>query len=260
MSDLKTIASASTLKRVAIWMLAGGFMLGAALLGALGFFVARQLSVGQAIASQLSWLFATNSPHTTWYITRAAGWVAYFLLWFSTVWGLALPTKFFDRFISPTFTFDFHEFISLFSIGFVILHVGVLLFDQYLPYSLAQILVPFLSPYRPLWVGLGVLGFYLTLLVTITFYLRKQIGQKKFKAIHTLSLVGYFGTVLHSFFAGSDSSLPAVQFVYLSTFLVVLFLTLYWLIHARQIKKEKDERNSFSSQAGSARRQIRKVV
>jgi predicted ferric reductase len=262
MSDLKISSSESTLKRVAPWMIGGGFMLGAVLLGALWFFVFRQLPVSQALAGRLSWLFATSSVHTTWYITRAAGWMAYFLLWFSMVWGLSIPTKFFERFLSPTFAVDFHEYISLLSIGFIILHVSVLLVDQFLPFSLVQIFVPFLSTYRPFWVGLGVLGFYLTLLVTITFYLRKKIGQKKFKAIHTLSLLAYFGVVLHAFFAGSDSSLGAVQLIYLSTFLVVVFLTAYWLIHARQIKqnKEKAERNSRLSPAKLARRQIRKVV
>lgn len=170
------------------------------------------------------------------------------------VWGLAIPTKFFERLLSPTFAVDFHEYISLLSIGFIILHVSVLMIDQYLPFSLVQILVPFLSPYQPLWVGLGVLGFYLTLLVTITFYLRKKIGQKKFKAIHTLSLAAYFGVVLHAFFAGSDSSLGAVQLIYLFTLLVVVFLTSYWLVHAREIKKKKDERYLMPSHSASARR------
>ena len=212
MSDLKTITSESSHKRLVLWILGGGFLVGAFLLGALGFFIYRNLAMGQAFANVLSSLFAVNTTHTTWYITRAAGWVAYFLLWFSMVWGLAIPTKFFERFLSPTFAVDFHEYISLLSIGFIILHVSVLMIDQYLPFTLVQILVPFISLYRPLWVGLGVLGFYLTLLVTITFYLRKKIGQKKFKAIHTLSLAAYLGVVLHAFFAGSDSSLRRGSF------------------------------------------------
>src|SRR4030042_4077798 len=248
MSSIKTILSGSTHKHLAMWLLGGGLLIGAALLGRLGFCVFTYLPVGQAIRNLLAWLFATNSTHTTWYITRAAGWVAYFLLWFSMVWGLAIPTKFFERLISPTFAVDFHEYISLLSIGFVILHVSVLMADQYLPFSLAQILIPFISPFRPVWVGLGVLGFYLTLLVTLTFYLRKKIGQKKFKAIHTLSLVGYLGVVLHAFFSGSDSSLPAVQLIYISTFMVIVFLTSYWLVNARQIKKEKEKRSLPSTQ------------
>ena len=236
MSELKTISTESNPKRLTFWILTGGLLLGAALLGAAGFLVFRYPPLGHALSNLLSWLFATNNTHTTWYITRAAGWVAYFLLWFSTVWGLAIPTRFFEHFLSPTFAVDFHEYISLLSIGFIVLHVGVLLIDQYLPFSLAQILIPFISPYRSVWVGLGVLGFYLTLLVTITFYLRKKIGQKNFKAIHTLSLLGYLGVVLHAFFTGSDSSLLGVQWIYVITFMVIVFLTSFWLINARQLK------------------------
>jgi sulfoxide reductase heme-binding subunit YedZ len=242
MSDLKVTTNENHPKHLTTWVLAGGFILGAAALGALGYLAFRTLPVGQSISNLLAFLLATNTTHTTWYITRAAGWVAYFLLWFSMVWGMAIPTKFFERFLSPTFAVDFHEYISLLSIGFIILHVGVLMVDQYLPFNLVQILVPFLAPYRPFWVGLGVLGFYLSALVTITFYLRKKIGQKLFKKIHVLSLAAYLGVVLHAFFAGSDSSLGIVQLVYFSTFMVVVFLTAYWLIRGKQIKQEKEMR------------------
>jgi predicted ferric reductase len=236
-------------------MIIGGIVLMAALLfGAFGFVAVVYPPMGQAISSLFTWLFATNSVHTTWYITRAAGWVAYFLLWFSMVWGLVIPTKFFERLISPTFAVDFHEYLSLLAVGFVTLHVAVLLFDQFLPFTLTQIFIPFMSTYRPFWVGLGVIGAYLSLLVTITFYLRKRIGQKRFKAIHTLSMAGYLGVVLHAFFAGSDSSLFGVQLVYLSTFLVVVFLTSYWLINARQMKKEKELRTITARQSRPVRR------
>jgi predicted ferric reductase len=254
MSDLKTITNESNHKHPALWILGGGFVLMAALLGALGMVVLRNLPIGQAFSDLFSQLFAIGNTHTTWYITRSASWVAYFLLWFSMVWGLVIPTKFFNRYLSPTFVVDFHEYISILAIGFIVLHVGVLLVDQYLPFTIAQILVPFRAPYRPFWVGLGTIGFYLTLLVTITFYLRKKIGQQRFKSIHTFSLVAYFGVVFHAFFSGSDSSLPAAQLIYLSTFLVVVFLTSYWLIQARQIKQEKAERLVVTSSIRDVRR------
>ena len=253
MSSPNPILSRLTPKRVLIWIAGGIFFIGVVLLGWLGILIIKDLAIGRSLANLVSSLFAANSVHTTWYITRAAGWVAYFLLWFSMVWGLVIPTKFMERFLSPTFVVDFHEYISLLAIGFVILHVSVLLIDQYLPFTLVQILVPFLSTYRPLWVGLGVIGAYLSLLVTVTFYLRKRIGQKRFKSIHTLSIFGYLGVILHAFFAGSDSSLIGVQLIYLSSFLVIVFLTAYWLIQARQLKKVKEQRALPARQAGTVK-------
>ena len=201
-----------------------------------------QTTAGQSALSGLTQLFAADSTQIWWYVTRSAGIIAYLLLWFSMVWGLVVPTKLLNSVIGPTFTIDFHEFISLLSIGFTLLHVFVLTIDRFLPYSPVQILVPFLSPYRPFWVGLGVIAFYITLLVTITFYLRSKIGMKTFRSIHLLSLLGYLGVTLHGLYAGTDSPLASMQILYKGTALVVIFLTIYWLvmkyIQNREAKEE----------------------
>jgi sulfoxide reductase heme-binding subunit YedZ len=193
-------------------------------------------ALGPVLGSTLNQIFAVDSVQVMWYITRAAGLTAYMLLWFSTAWGLAVSSKILDTFLHRSFTYDFHQFISLLAVGFILLHIIVLMADRYLPYSLTQVLVPFLSPYRPLWVGIGVLGFYLTLLVTITFYIRGRIGVKSFRVIHYLSLIGYLFATVHGFFAGTDTPLPATELMYAGTFLVVVFLTSYWLIVLAQKK------------------------
>src|SRR6266498_4563558 len=137
-----------------------------------------QTPLGASLVPSIKSLFATDSVQASWYITRAAGLTSYFLLWLSMVWGLVLPTKFFHPFLENHFSYDFHEFLSLLGLGFVALHVIVLLFDKFLPFSLLQILIPFIDSYRPFWVGLGILGFYLLLLVTVTFYMRKALGPQ----------------------------------------------------------------------------------
>jgi predicted ferric reductase len=184
---------------------------------------------GQAVGKWLGWAFALDSVQLWWYVTRASGMVAYLLLWFSMVLGLGVTSKFFDQMLDRVFTYDFHQFISLLSIAFVVLHVAVLLLDRYLPYSVWQILVPFISPYRPFWVGVGVIAFYLVLLVTITFYIKKRIGMRTFRIIHILSLLGYVGATFHGIYAGTDSALPTVMLLYEGTGVVVIFLTVFWL-------------------------------
>jgi len=202
-------------------------ILGAGLVAAL--VLIPQTAAGQNALSGLKILFSADSTQIWWYVTRSAGIIAYLLLWFSTVWGLAVPSKLLNPVLEQAFTFDFHEFISLLSVGFMFLHVGVLMLDRFLPYTLLQVLVPFLSPYRPFWVGLGVIAFYISLLVTITFYLRSKIGAKAFRSIHVLSLLGYLGVTLHGLYAGTDSPLVTMQLLYKGTALVVIFLTVYWL-------------------------------
>ena len=184
---------------------------------------------GVTFAQKVQSLFGLDSVQVWWYVTRASGLTGYFLLWLSMVWGFAISTKFAQPVLEGTITYDFHEHLSLIGIGFIVLHVVVLLFDKYLPFNLIQILIPFTDAYRPLWVGLGIISFYILLLVTITFYLRQQIGTQVFHSIHILSLLSYLGTTLHGLFAGTDSALPVTMFLYAGTFLVVVFLTVYWL-------------------------------
>ena len=193
-------------------------------------------SFGSAsFALSLRSLFAMDSVQLWWYVTRAAGLTGYFLLWLSMAWGLAIPSKIAQPLVEGTFTYDFHEYLSLLGLGFVFVHVAVLLFDKYLPFSLAQILIPFVAAtYRPFWVGLGIIGFYIFLLVTLTFYLRQWIGVKAFRLIHVLSLVGYLGATLHGLFAGTDSALPVAKLLYGGTFLIITFLTAYWLVVRRR--------------------------
>ena len=155
--------------------------------------------------------------------------------------GLAVPSKILDRLLHRSVTYDFHQFISLLSLGFIALHIGALLFDRYLPYSLAEVLIPFLSTYRPLWVTLGIIGMYLCVLVTVTYYIRSKIGMKAFRAIHGFSLVAYLGITLHGLFAGTDSSLVSVLGLYLGTFLITVFLTAYWLLTRKKANPARIE-------------------
>jgi sulfoxide reductase heme-binding subunit YedZ len=195
------------------------------------------------VLSNLSTLFGINTIQIWWFVTRASGLIAYLLLWFSTVWGLAVPSKLAAPLLEQTFTFDFHQFTSLLSIGFTLLHIIVLMADQFLPFTLWQILVPFLSPYRPFWVGVGIISFYIILLVSVTFYLRNRIGMSAFRVIHILSLVSYIGATLHGLFAGTDGKLTGMQVIYLGSGLIVAILTGHWLwMRSKQKIKSNDPR------------------
>jgi predicted ferric reductase len=188
----------------------------------------------------ISDLFAIDSLQFWWYLTRAAGLMGYFLIWLSTAWGLVVSSKILDPIMDRGFTYDFHEYLSWLGLAFIATHVIVLMADKYLPYTIWQVLIPFLSPYRPLWVGLGVVAFYLSLLVTVAFYLKKKIGMELFRKIHYLSLVAYFGATLHGFYAGTDSVFPIANLLYKGTFLVTLFLVVYWII-LLYFKKQEEE-------------------
>jgi len=217
--------------------------------------VVAQTPAGTSMINFLTWAFSTNSVQTMWYITRSAGLAAYLLMWLSVTWGLAVSSKILDNLLHRSFTYDFHQFLSLLALGFTGLHIVVLMFDKYLPYSVAQILVPFISPYRPVWVGIGVIGLYLSLLVTVTFYLRGRIGMKAFRVIHVASLLGYLGVLVHSIFSGTDSSLTSVLLLYAGTFLTTVFLMAYWIFFSVQKNRQKAAQQKQVLQPAASLRQ-----
>jgi len=200
--------------------------------------IATQTGISQAMNS----LFVLDSVHLWWYISRAAGLMGYLLIWLSTIWGFAVGSKIFDSVLERVFTFDFHEYVSWLGLGFIGFHAIALLFDRVEPLSLTEILLPFASSYRPFWTGIGILGFYLTLLVTVTFYLRSKISMKTFRSIHYLSIAAYIGALFHGLYAGTDSALTWVQWMYWGTFLSTIFFGLYWLAIIRSNKKLANNR------------------
>ncbi len=188
-----------------------------------------------------SHLLAIDSVQVWWYVTRAAGLMGYLLIWLSTVTGLAVGSKIFDPMLERMFTYDFHEYLSLLGLGFLLVHIISLMTDRYLPFSALQILVPFLSTYRPVWVGIGIIAAYLSILVTVTFYVRTMISQQTFRKIHIWSLVAYFGATIHGLYAGTDSPLAFVQIMYWVTFLIAVFLCGHWLVNLWMKRQEEKE-------------------
>jgi len=193
------------------------------------------------LANGFSSLLAVNSVQVWWYITRAAGLMAYLLIWLSTVWGFAVGTKIFDPLLERMFTYDFHEYLSLLGLGFLFTHIVALLADRYQPFNALQILIPFIAPYRPFWVGIGILAAYLSILVTVTFYIRTLVSRQTFRKIHILSVLAYLGATLHGLYAGTDSPLTVVQLMYWGTFLSAVFLCGYWLVTLFMQKQEEKE-------------------
>ncbi|GAB4206040.1 MAG: hypothetical protein OHK0022_32710 [Roseiflexaceae bacterium] len=176
-----------------------------------------------ALASSLS----GSEAKAAWYLARAGGLVAYSLVWLATLLGLLITNRFARLWPGGPVAFEVHQHASLLGTGFALFHAVVLLGDRYIGYQLWQIALPFAGDYRPLWVGLGQIGFYLLLLVGLSFYVKQQIGPRTWRAIHVFSFAVFGMALLHGLLSGSDSSAAGVQLLYWASGGSVLFLTLY---------------------------------
>ncbi len=206
------------------WMQAVGPQAAAQTIGGMAPTAVRQALQEQA---RLMGLPLAEGSQAYWYLARAGGIMAYLLLWLATCWGVMMSSKVIKGVVSTPLAYALHEYLPLLAVVFAALHALVLLGDSYIGFTLWQVVVPFSSPYEPLWTGLGSLAFYLSLALIGSFYVRKRIGQKTWRAFHYLAYVAFLLALVHGLMAGSDSGSPALRGMYLVTGGVSLFLVYY---------------------------------
>jgi len=177
------------------------------------------------------------SLHTYWYLGRAGGLVAFALLLLSIVLGVAISSRIFDGLLARAWFFELHKFISLFLIAAVLFHALIMLPDPYAHYSLDELLVPFRSHILPEATAAGILSFYGIVLIGLSFYLTKWIGQRAWRVLHYVTFATYAGGALHAVWAGTDSGLLEVRYFYLASALGLVFFIQYRILAARSQRK-----------------------
>jgi sulfoxide reductase heme-binding subunit YedZ len=142
---------------------------------------------------------------TYWYLTRGTGIVALLLLTGALVLGVVLSlrgrTTRWPRFAVNTL----HRNLTLAAVAFVCLHVVTTVVDRYAPIRLVDAVVPFVSAYRPIWLGLGAVAFDLLLALIVTSLLRARIGHRMWRGLHWLAYLSWPVALVHSLGTGSDA-------------------------------------------------------
>jgi DMSO/TMAO reductase YedYZ heme-binding membrane subunit len=140
-----------------------------------------------------------------WYLTRASGVVSLLLLTAGLVLGILGTIRWrSDRW--PRFAVvSIHRNLTLFAIAFVALHVITTVADGYAPVGLKDAVIPFISKYRPLWLGFGALAFDLLLALVVTSLLRARIGYRAWRAVHWLAYASWPLALVHGLGNGSDA-------------------------------------------------------
>jgi len=148
-----------------------------------------------------------------WFLTRASGLVSIVLLSATIVLGVVASvgwtTERWPRFLSQ----NVHRNLSLLCIAFVGIHVVTTVLDGFVPIGFLDAVLPFHSPYRPIYLGLGALGFDLMLAVLITSGLRHRIGYSSWRFVHWLAYLCWPIALLHGLGSGTDTPLPVVLLV-----------------------------------------------
>lgn len=139
-----------------------------------------------------------------WYATRATGLMALFLLTGTMLLGLLTSTRFATRWWPGVAQQDLHRRVSLLSVLFVAGHVLTSVLDSFVHIGWAAVLVPFLSAYKTLWVGLGTISLDLMLAIALTSMLRHRVPARLWRGIHWLAYVSWPVAVVHTIGIGTD--------------------------------------------------------
>ena len=148
----------------------------------------------------------TTSP-VAWYAARAGGVVAYVLLTIAVLLGMTMASR---RRVErwPRIAIeDVHRFVTFAAGTFVVIHIVAIAIDAYLPFSLQSLVVPFISRYRPAWVGLGIVAAELMLAVAITNRLRERaLSYKTWRKLHYATFAVWGSATIHGLGSGTDRS------------------------------------------------------
>jgi sulfoxide reductase heme-binding subunit YedZ len=146
--------------------------------------------------------------HLIWYVNRGTGLVLVGLLTLSTALGVLATrggSRRWPRFAMQTL----HRNVSLLASALLVAHAAAPVLDWYVNHYAAVVwydaLLPFVSAYKPLALGLGTLALDLLVVVLLTSIARRRFPRRTWFGLHLLAYVSWALGVVHGFLIGSDA-------------------------------------------------------
>jgi predicted ferric reductase len=139
-----------------------------------------------------------------WYATRGAGVVSLVLLTGVVVLGIVSVMRWQTASWPRFLTTGFHRNLALTTLIFLAIHILTAVVDPFTALGFEAAIVPFSSPYRRFWLGLGVVGIYLLLAIMLTSLLRPLFGPRVWRIVHWLAYAMWPVALIHSIGTGTD--------------------------------------------------------
>lgn len=158
-----------------------------------------------------------------WYASRATGLAALLLLTGTVVLGTANSARFATPKLPRFAVATVHRNVSLLTCVFLAVHITGAIIDPYAGIGWLSAVVPFVSSYHPLWLGLGAIAFDLLIALVVSSLLRPRISPRVWRALHWAAYLCWPVAVLHGFeIGGADSRLGWVRVLTLLCVLAVV--------------------------------------
>jgi predicted ferric reductase len=171
-----------------------------------------------------------------WYVSRVSGLIAFTALTGSVMLGLLISSRRSPRWLPKVGLFEMHQFLAVLGLSLVGVHAAALLFDDAFHFAVTDLLLPFAAPYRPGWLAAGIVAAWLSAAIAASFWLKKWIGQRSWRLLHSGSFLAYVLALLHGIGAGTDSRAAPVYWMYVSSAALVVSLTTFRVLSTRVVR------------------------
>ncbi len=167
-----------------------------------------------------------------WYASRATGVVTLLLLTAVVLLGILVNRQ--GRLPGlPGFAVTgLHRNISLLAVAFLAIHVVTAIADPYVTIGLAAAVLPFVSAYRPFWLGLGAISLDLIAALILTSLVRARMSRRVWRGIHWLAYAAWPLAVLHTIGSSADARNGLVLGVLVGCVLATVAALAWRLSHA----------------------------
>ncbi|MBA4537363.1 ferric reductase-like transmembrane domain-containing protein [Bacillus aquiflavi] len=183
---------------------------------------------------------------SVWNLIRLSGFLAFFYLTMSIFFGMLSSFSWLKRKKGL-----FHHFHLLNGwIGFlaIIFHIVILLYDQYIQYSLSELFIPFTATHKPISSGLGTISFFLFLFILLAAdFWMKSMNRTVWKALHLLVYPAWLLMFIHGILIGTDSAQTWAVVLYGSSFVVIVLLFGLKLLEISTLQKHPQMRKRLSN-------------
>lgn len=168
-----------------------------------------------------------------WLIARITGLTAFAVLSLSVLSGEALRTSVLDFLATNRAIRRLHDFTTPLWLPLVFAHVIALVLDKTARISPVNVVVPFLTDYGQVPIGLGTIAFDIIMIVAITSWLRTRMNNTLWMWIHRTSYIGFAAIFFHAALSGTDFDAPLVSALAWSTAAGLAILGLSRIIWGR---------------------------
>jgi Ferric reductase like transmembrane component len=148
---------------------------------------------------------AASTGSAYWYFARGTGVVSLLLLTASIALGVVNVSRWRSERWPAFVITGLHRNLTIVALSFVGVHVLMSVADSYTPVRLVDAVVPFVSSYRPIWLGLGAVAFDLLVALILTSLLRARIGYRRWKATHWFAYAAWPVALVHGIGTGTDA-------------------------------------------------------